>query len=244
MKEFRKDLEFIFLKLKNHEYFAFSKYADGEFGILEGVKIGNNDFKYKPDDEEFFKKLWDSFTYDHPNYYIGIGCHCCMGYAHFEKMRTSCKRPDDHITWANIFVNANYPFYVDNFIPEYSNHKVILVCNDSSNVNALPFRCEKVFRCQNTAWENGGYDLIDEVKEYIASLNIKNHLFLFCAGPFGNILSHQLHVYSKENIYLDIGSTLDLYLHGRPTRRYLKGEGHSNTASKICTWSENGKCLA
>ena len=108
MKEFRADLEFIFNKLKNHEHFAFSKYADGEYGILIGSEIGNNDFKYNPENTDFYADLWDSFTYDHPDYYIGIGCPCCMGDVRFNWMKTECKRPEDHITWANIFVNSNY----------------------------------------------------------------------------------------------------------------------------------------
>lgn len=240
MKNFREDLKFLFNKLQKKEHFAFSKYADGEFGILYGREIGNNDFKYNPEDKNFNNKLWESFKYNHPQYYVGIGCYCCMGMNKFELMKKECGRDEDHITWANIFVNANYPYYVENFIPEYSNHDVILICNENSNTKSLPFNTKMIFHCKNTAWENGGYYLINYIKNHISENNIKNHLFLFCAGPFGNVLAHQLHAHSQENIYLDIGSTLDLYLHGRPTRRYLKG---AETASKICEWTEDGQNL-
>lgn len=243
MKKFREDLKILFNKLTKKEHFAFSKYADGEFGILYGNDIGNGDFQYKKEDEKFYNHLWESFKYDHPDYYIGIGCLCCMGINKFEWMRTKCERPDNHITWANIFVNSNYSFYVDNFIPEYSNHDIILVCNESSNLSTLPFSPKRVFYCKNTAWENGGYDLIDDIKKYIDEWKIENHLFLFCAGPFGNVLAHQLHANNQNNTYLDIGSTLDLYLHGRPTRRYLGGPT-SATATKVCEWDDKDICLA
>jgi hypothetical protein len=35
----------------------------------------------------------------------------------------------------------------------------------------------------------------------ILETNPKNKLFLFCCGPFGNILSHQLLLNNKENVY-------------------------------------------
>jgi hypothetical protein len=85
------------------------------------------------------------------------------------------------------------------------------------------------------AWvENHG--LIDEIKNYIDDNKLKNNLFLFCAGPFGNLLSHQLFDHNKENTYIDIGSTLNTLLlgeRGRNTRGYLKGEASSR---QICVW--------
>ena len=101
MKEFRHDLEILFDRLKNHKHFTFSKYADGEYGILVGHKIGNNDFQYTPDDKKFFDDLWASFKYNHPDYYIGIGCPCCMGINKWQWMINNSSRDDEHLTWAN-----------------------------------------------------------------------------------------------------------------------------------------------
>ena len=68
------------------------------------------------------------------------------------------------------------------------------------------------------------------------SEKIRDHLFLFCAGPFGNILTHQLFDYNKENTYIDIGSTLNYFLLGEAgkNRGYLRKESSIN---KVCVWS-------
>lgn len=233
-KNFRSDVKILLSMLKDHHNFAFSKYADGEYGILLGNKIGNKEFSYDPENKKFQRDLIASFEYRHPDYYIGIGCECCMGMGAFLDMLERSGSDGSNITWANIFVNSNYEFYKNNFIPEYNNHDVIIVCNENASLDDLPFQVKKDFRCKNTAWENGGYDLIENIKNYIFDNKIKNHLFLFCAGPFGNILAHQLHSFNQNNIYLDIGSTLDLYLFSIATRGYLQGAA---TSSKTCIWS-------
>ena len=78
-------------------------------------------------------------------------------------------------------------------------------------------------------------NLIDEIKLFITKNNVKNGLFLFCAGPFGNILTHQLFEHCKDNTYIDIGSTLNpLLLENNVLNRgYLRGESSRN---KICIW--------
>lgn len=234
-KTFHGDLNILFEKLKSKKPFVFSKYADGEFWILKGQKVGNNEFQYNPNNKEFHEMIMNSFTYNHPDYYIGIGCPCCMGEEDWKWMKETSGRSEDHITWANLFVNSNYEFYKDYMISEYNNHKVILVCNEKADLSNMPFHVKKDFRCKDTAWENGGFELIEEITEYISFSGISNYLFLFCAGPFGNILSHQLHDFCNENIYLDIGSTLDPYLFGKNgfTRNYLRGSG---TLEKVCIW--------
>jgi len=74
---------------------------------------------------------------------------------------------------------------------------------------------------------------IDDLKKYITDNNIRDYVFLISAGPFANILVHQLHNFNKNNTYLDIGSTIDGYLKLPLTRRYLKG---GDTLNKTCIW--------
>ena len=60
---------------------------------------------------------------------------------------------------------------------------------------------------------------------------IPDSLFLFCAGPLGNMMSHQLWEHNKENTYIDIGSTLDIHLGIGATRGYLGGGNN-----RVCNW--------
>jgi hypothetical protein len=57
-------------------------------------------------------------------------------------------------------------------------------------------------------------------------------LFLFCAGPLGNMLAYRMWEKNKNNTYMDIGSTLNTWLVGS-NRGYLIG---APTINKICTW--------
>ena len=149
-------------------------------------------------------------------------------------MRNNSTQLEENLTWANIFVNSNYSIYTKSIIPEYSKHNIILVINENAKIDYLPFKekIKKVFYIKNNAYENS-YNTINIIKEYIETNNIKDHLFLFCAGPFGNLLTHQLWTFSKENQYLDIGSTLDPLMLLGGTRGYLIG---SNTINKKCEW--------
>jgi hypothetical protein len=73
----------------------------------------------------------------------------------------------------------------------------------------------------------------NELVKYIEENNVKNHMFLFCAGPFSNILIHECFKISSNNTYLDMGSTLDSMMSLGETRGYLRG---ADTLNKVCIW--------
>lgn len=240
-KYFDKDFFKIFELFRTRKNFTFSKFADGEMLILQNKYIdilrkAHGEFKSDPSDasDQFYRnKLMESFVYKNPNYYVGIGCPCCIGNENFNWMKTVCGQDDDHLTWANIFVNSNNKFYHENFIPEYKNRDIVLICNHKANISRLPFSVKKDFRIGTNAWKND-YGMIEIVKNYITDNNIKNYVFLFCAGPFGNMLAHQLLDHCDENTYLDIGSTLDPLMGLGITRDYHTGVG--DFSNRKCIW--------
>lgn len=223
---FREDIEFIFDKLKNKEKFSFSKYADGEFAILANIPITNIDnWTFNPKQHsEVRKELIESFQYKDPDYYIGVSCKCCQPEEVVNWMREESKQ--EVLTWANIFVNSNYPYFKDNFIPEFSKHKVVLFAREDARVEELPFLVEHIPVTSKAFVDN--FDMIENfpVEKYTDTL------FLFCAGPLGNMLAAKFWKKNKKNTYLDIGSTLNGYL-TESNRGYLKG---SDTALKTCIW--------
>lgn len=229
-KSFDDDIKIIFNALKNKEKFSFSKYADGEFEILKGNKITNCDnWTFDPEvHQKVQKELLSSYKFNEDGYYVGISCPCCVPIEDVKWMRDNVKVNSTNLTWANIFVNNNYSFFIDNFIPEFKNHEIILVANKEANLSDLPFNVEELIKIGNTAFiEN--FNLIEELpkKDY------KNKLFLFCAGPLGNMLAAKMWEFNKNNIYMDIGSTLNYYLLGVKNRGYLKGGSNYN---KKCIW--------
>ena len=241
-KSFRKDIEYFHHKLLHNENFTLSKYADGEWAVLENRHINNKEFWFDPDnknDKIKRDKLWKSFQYKNPRYYVGISCPCCQGMEVFNKMNDMCFQDETNLTWANIWVNSNYRYFVENIIPLFSNRTVVLFCNKNSKIQNLPFSPYLVFPLENNSWEYN-WNLIEESKyaiEYINKTIQKNLLVLFCCGPFGNILSYELTKDIPDNTYLDIGSTLNPWLQSEGFKRdyYM---GNTFFANMICRWGK------
>jgi hypothetical protein len=229
MRTFAGDFYKIFGLLRSKTPFSFSKYADGEYAILVNQNITNCDnWTFNPvTDMVYREELLDSFRFNAVGYYVGISCPCCVPREHVEWMRNNVGVDNDHLTWANIFVNSNYNNFRGVYVPEFSNHKVILVANRNASISRLPFSVEEFIPIGETAWKEN-FNLVEELpkKDY------SGKLFLFCAGPLGNMLAAKMWKSNKNNIYMDIGSTLNPWLVGN-NRGYLRGADSSN---KTCVW--------
>jgi hypothetical protein len=241
MKTFDGDFTKFLNKIKSGEHFSLSRWGDGELTILEGKHIdirskGNGEFRYDPNLPQYNQareKLMESYVYKDDNYYIGIACPCCVGQEKYQYMKDKSGQDEEHLTWANIFVNANYRRTINELIPEFKNHEVDIVVNKNSNIDRLPFKPKNVLRVGTDAWYED-FDLGRNMLEQILMRGVKNRIFLIAAGPLANILTYSLWVYgSKENTYIDIGSILDPYLQLKLTRGYHLG---APTLNKICIW--------
>ena len=228
---FNTDIKFLFNKLKNKEHFAFSKYADGEYKVLRNEYITNCDnWTFDPKIHQLeYKYLLDSYHYNHPDYYVGISCPCCQPLSHIEWMRNNVG--SQNITWANLFVNGNYDYFTNHLIPEFNKWEgeVILIANEQGLDKNLPFKVDNYLPIQIGSWFNPVLEHIIELLKDKAQKQ-DNQLFLFSAGPLGNILAHQLHKVNKNNTYLDIGSTINPWIVGN-NRGYL-----NSNQNKICIW--------
>ena len=242
MKTFKGDFDKFAGMIRNHQPFAISRNNDGEMIILFNEFIDlrqklNGEFIYDPrqaDHKYFREKLLESAQFKADNYYVGIACRCCVGNEKHEKLKALTGQDEEHLTWGNIFVNSNYPLYVKNIMPEFRNYNIVMVVNNKAVVNNLPFtdKIVKTFYVGTNAWM-ADFDLVGKMKRYIEEKSIENHLFLFCAGPFSNILIMECFKSSLNNTYLDIGSTLDNMMNLGATRGYLRG---ADTLNKICIW--------
>jgi hypothetical protein len=229
-KIFKEEIFKLFNRLKSGKNFSFSKYADGEWAAINNEQLNNNEFVNSNDISQFFRdKLIESIRFKHPDYIIGTCCPCCNG-VNANKMREFSGQQEGNMTFANIFVNANYQAYKDTFLREYAGRDIHLVANEKSKIENLPFKVEKFYPVQKNAWVNN-YQLINEINEKCHS----GKLFLFCAGPFGNLLSHQLFDCNKNNTYIDIGSTLNPWLQSEGFARDYYSGG-SAFSGRICTW--------
>jgi hypothetical protein len=239
IKSFRQDIITFKEKLLKKENFTFSKYADGEWAVMQNHAINNKEFWFDPNSEtDQFKRqaLIDSFKYKHPNYYVGVSCPCCQGTETFNQMVDFSEQDDNHLTWANLWVNSNYKYYVSNILPLYRDRNVVLFCNENGRIDKLPFRPYMVVPLKNNAWEYN-WNLIHDAKELVSKIQEKNMLFLFCCGPFGNILCHQLTQHNDQHTYLDIGSTLNPFLGSAGFERYYY-MGDNVFSNSTCIWGK------
>jgi hypothetical protein len=239
MKDFRGDLISMQTKLKDGQPFAFSRFGDGELRILTGELRRYPEFRFDPADPGYVflrERLFESFRYQSESYYVGIPCPGCVGKERFLWAKQMCGQPEAQLTWATLFVNSNYAYFKENVVPLFSSYPVYLVCHTSATPENLPFAVIRDFRVEKNAWRTN-FNLAHQLTELIARDRIRGVLFVLCAGPFANILAHKLHAQSKENTYLDAGSTLDPFLFGAKglTRRYLKGE--QRFVRRTCTWN-------
>ncbi len=226
-KNYKQDIKILHDALESNKHISFSKFCDGEWAVMTNMPIDNKEFKFNPNNESDQRKrklLIEAFTYNNPRYYVGITCVKVFGLDVHTNMKALCNRTEDKITWADIWVNSNYQYYVENIIPIYRKRNVVLFCNERGNVNNLPFTPQKTFFVANNAWQDS-FHVLNDAKTFIRSEKISDHLFLFCCGPFGNILCHQLTELEPSNTYLDIGSTLNPLLKSAGFERdYYMGE--------------------
>jgi hypothetical protein len=242
MKNFKQDIISFKNKLESKEHFSFSKYADGEWAVMKNHKINNKEFWFDPNNESDQvkrKALMESFQYQNPRYYVGISCPCCQGMETFKEMKEFSGQANEKLTWANLWVNGNYRYYVENIIPLFKQRPVVLFCNENGNRENLPFIPYIVFPVKHNAWEYN-WDIIEHAKSVTSMLKrqgIYNLIYLFCCGPFGNILCHQLTKHEPDNTYLDIGSTLNPWLQSAGfERHYYMGD---NFFSRMeCVWGQ------
>lgn len=238
MKTFKGDFDKFLNKIKLGEHFSLSRWGDGELMILEDKFIDlrnqkNGEFRYDPNnsDYRYVKHMLDvSFCNKDDEYYIGIACPCCVGDEKYNHMKKLSQQDEEHLTWANIYVNSNYKYFLSEFVPEMINHDVIMVVNEKADTSKLPFDVEKTYKIGTDAWLND-YSVVNKIKNDYQ--NSKDKIFLFAAGPLANILTYELWFLNKNNTYIDIGSTLDVQMGMKPTRGYHIG---AKTLNKTCIW--------
>jgi hypothetical protein len=233
--------------LRSRIPFALARFGHAELEILSeklmherGVS-GGHEYRYCPsdlDNAEPRSRLWDSFIFQSPRYFVGINCpHCNISDEQFEWMREHSGQTEEQLTFATIYFYSNYQPYLAEVVPLYREYKTVLVCHETCVTESLPFQPVRVFRNQYDAWRRN-LSLSDEIRHFIDEQKARGWLFLFCAGALGCVLAHELYAYCPENTYLDIGSSLDPYLFTGTlarNRRYLKQDPETQ-ARESCHW--------
>lgn len=237
-KDFRGELDYFHQKIKDRVNFCISRFNDGEQILLRGEswgKPGKTDFQYVPENPDHQKSrslLTTAFKASLPEYYTGIPCRCCVGETEFQRCRKDSGKPDEELTWGNIFVNGNYWHFMKNVAPSFSELDVYVVAREGAVVENLPFAVRNYWTVGENAWIKD-LELIERISKYIRGNNIQNAIFALFCGPLANIMSYQLFKEFPNNTYLDLGSVYDVTMGLGASRGYLRG---ASTLEKVCIW--------
>tara|TARA_B100000902_G_C27301317_1_gene912961 strand:+ start:344 stop:1171 length:828 start_codon:yes stop_codon:yes gene_type:complete len=218
-----------------------------------GDKLSLNEQKeYNPKKHQWVReKLLDSLQFKKEGYYKGLSCKCCLSGAHGMTPEEEVKwfielsglnTYDEHLTWSNLWLNGNYGLFLEHMLPYFFNYDIILVANESADINGLPFKRNiiKDFRVGYNCMVND-YGLVDDIKKWIGDNKTEDSLFIFSAGSLSNFLAHQLYEFSDKNTYIDIGSSLNPFMGFPFDRRYLRqfwlnSQEPIMDIRKVCEW--------
>jgi len=236
MKDFTQEFNKLLNLVTECTPFSFARFSDGEVTILrnKACVLANDYFiqedmhgsqknnvpeetynkeeqkEFYPGKHEFFRrKLLESLLYKKKNYFKGIPPQNSLdGKLSWEFCLDLHGRDDlSHLSFANVMINNNYKRFILECLPVFKNKKIVLIANENSTFENLPFSVSKFFPIGSNCMINNYY-LIDEIKEWIKDNSITNHLFLFSASSLSNLLCHALYEQYPFNQYLDIGSSL------------------------------------
>jgi hypothetical protein len=241
-KHFHDDLDRFTAKLDSCENFALVRFGDGEMIVINGGAIDlsekcNGEHQYIPGTETHEiqrERLRSALCHRSADYYVGIACPCCVGEEKFLRLKQLSGQTDDKLTWANLFVNSNFPRFKSLTVPALAKRDIVLVGHTKSRPDGLPFEVVRHFGVGPNAWINDYPRSLGALAGFIEQNHIQNHVFLFAAGVLSNILICELHQQFPNNTYLDIGSVFDVELGLGTTRRYLKNS--RRRLKKVCVW--------
>jgi len=224
MKDFNKDFEFFTELIKSGKNFAYARYADGEVALMQGRGIGLGSQAYHVDNwsapssnTRVGKTLLETLEHTEDNYYYAISSTSDQITDHtFLKSKIKSK----NLTFANLWINANYQkmkaFYMS------LEREVYVICNEKAKKESFPFKVIELFPFPDDCvsyWEDWGEDYLKQLSEYVEE--VKDKTFFISCGPVSEIIIHELYKVNPENQYIDVGSSIDEFVHGRPTRPYM-----------------------
>lgn len=240
-KNFNDELLIFTDKLINHENFSIVRFGDGEMLIIKGEPIdlskSTGGFKYTPNDtndEKYREILVESLLFQHKNYFVGLPARCCVGDEYCDSLRSLAKQNEQQLTWATIFANNNYPTFLNITVEAISKREVNIICFNKAILDNLPFAIAQDFRIGINAWTDDYDTTLDELDRYIENNQIRNQVFIFCAGVLSNMLIYKLTEKHPDNTYIDVGSVFDIHLCLGKTRRYLKS--NEKRLAHACIW--------
>lgn len=193
--------------LRSNEPLALVRFGDGEGALLTGKAhvAANDEWTARAGHHWITDDLRASLVRNSPGYCVGLPPNCCL--REYVVLHEQARAPLGQRTFATLFLHGN----LHRMRELYERYKPIVV----GNVGQI--------RVPKRIVESGCIDL-DAIVEQM--LQAERPMFV-SAGPLANLLIDrywQRQRIERRQTVLDVGSALDVFLTGKPTRYYHEGK--------------------
>ncbi|VVU95072.1 hypothetical protein CPAV1605_797 [seawater metagenome] len=228
-------------KLIKSEHFSLIRFGDGELHYIKRSSHSHTEHSCSENEIplELSELLVKSLELNDKNYFIGIPCGCLEKKDNFRKnLNESYNLNLSNCTFANLFTNSMSFKFKKEILPIIKKFPIVLISNNKTDVLKMQknnFNIIKWFPVKYNAWKDYK-TIIEDVCDHQRKNKIVDHIFIFCAGPVTNVLAYKLFLQEKKNIYLDLGSSIDVELGlGSNTRNYNSWFGWKKITT--CYWN-------
>ncbi len=205
-------------KIRNGEHFGIIRPSDGEYIVMTNRTLTNIDNWTFNSGDMLRDELIVAIQKQIPNLYIGIQCNSCPycnKHIH-DDMMNKLRMDHPQTTYATIFCNGNWRDFIG-FLKTYERGIYAVTPGTLETteirVNGRYVIDKYLVNNWNTMREQETANVLNFVK------NLKNELICFSAGPLSKIWIPLCMELNPNNIYLDVGSALDVILKGQKYAR-------------------------
>lgn len=206
-------------KIRNNVKFGLIRPSDGEHRVIINQTLTNCDFWTYTSGDIMSEQLISAVKTSNPNLFIGIQCNSCPfcdKNIHNDMIQNYITCDKSQITYATIFCNGNWLDFVD-FLKKYEKG-IYAITPGTLETPEIYVKGRYVI---DKHLVNNWNHLCDQETENILNFikDKQDELICFSAGPLAKILIPKCMEVNPNNIYLDVGSTLDVFLKGYEFQR-------------------------
>jgi hypothetical protein len=226
MEKFNKDFEYFWDLINDGKNFAFTRYADGEVLLMLGNAVGSMTQAAMVDKwtaplglTKVGRELIATLNHTEDNYYYAISS-VTDNIGDYNFLKSNIRQKEENITFVNLWINGNY----NKSIEKYNTLKksVNLICNYKAKREKFPFKISSITPFPNDCinfWDVSGETFIESL--LLETKDKQNELFFISCGPISEIIIHKLYESNPNNTYIDVGSSIDEFVHAYKTRPYM-----------------------
>lgn len=222
--KFFSDFDFYTNLINSNENFAYARYADGEVLLMKGKPVTESTQAFQVDKWSSSDKLtnvgielFSSLFHTEENYHYAISS-ISDNIDDYNFLIKNIK--NKNITFANLWINANYQKMCEFY--KKIEKSVYLICNYNAKKENFPFNVNEIIQFPDNCiefWAQNSDNYLKIILEKILKLN--NETFFISTGPVSEILIDAMYRYNPNNQYIDVGSSIDEFVHGYKTRPYM-----------------------